>query len=126
MQRLLAQALALLAMAASAVNAQCAVSCSLHPAGARVSRAEHSCCPRQSGSKPSQRKEETPCGHSVLPSDAARLERGTTPNFFFAPLSIAVCLTGGFLLSQTAAPVFIATPNLSGLPLPASITVLRV
>ncbi len=71
MHRLLIQCLAMLTMLASVVHAQCLIACSfqtqasaatVQTAVETMSSGEHSCCPHQSGQKPSS--SEKPCSPS--------------------------------------------------------------
>ena len=70
MLKRLGQSLALVAMMASVLNAQCAVSCSLksttqspssEPSGIDLDQTQHSCCPHHGAPTPKERKHEVPC-----------------------------------------------------------------
>jgi hypothetical protein len=128
MVRQLGKVLALAAMAASLVNAQCAFSCSLQIAGpgahlnAPVERkTSHLCCPQHT--KKSDQSPDNSCPHHSSNGDEARLDASTpilalAPGlllaalFDSAPLDIAPRLSGrveGFATFDrplTGAPVF--------------------
>ena len=60
MVRFLGQLLAMFALAASAINAQCELTCSLQ-ASAPVVKASHACCPGNTA----QNRQQAPCTHTT-------------------------------------------------------------
>src|SRR6266849_1439095 len=78
MFKLLGHFLALAAMTASVINAQCAVSCSLHSntpsPSSKTGRSDHSCCPHKGAPSPMQPKDGDPCQHPEAVADGIRLQ----------------------------------------------------
>ena len=125
---LLMRCLALFAMMASAINAQCALSCSLESiAAASITQSDsvvisedsdHSCCPHSG--------KDTPCSNSGQATVGARLEASgpifnpvvTVDAIFFRqgdrPLGVARCL---WRLADRESP---------GFDRPSSISILRI
>jgi hypothetical protein len=77
-----ARVLALIAMMACIVNAQCAVSCSLQPIAASSAThesaadpnlADHECCPHPGAPQPKQQKNKVPCPHAGPPANDVAL-----------------------------------------------------
>jgi hypothetical protein len=93
MFKLLGHFLALAAMTASVLNAQCAVSCSLHSntpsPSSETGRSDHSCCPHKGAPAPTQQKDGDPCHHSVAAADEVRLKNSGI-SFSSIPLAIVV------------------------------------
>ena len=84
MFKLLGQSLALVAMIASVLNAQCAVSCSLQsitqlpssePSGIDLNQEQHSCCPH-GAPKPKEQKHQIPCPEPLPAASKDRAENG--------------------------------------------------
>jgi hypothetical protein len=84
MVKLRGQSLALIAMVASVINAQCALSCSLQsiagPTASHASRVDpdrtgHACCPHQGVPKPKQQTNEGPCPNPAPAADQVRLNK---------------------------------------------------
>ncbi len=99
MVKRLGQSLALIAMMASVIIAQCAVSCSLqsiagspasHASRVDADRTGHACCPHRGAPKPKQQKDGIPCPHPVPAADDARLSNSSAS---FNPIP-AVIVTG--------------------------------
>jgi hypothetical protein len=111
MFKLLGHFLALAAMTASVINAQCAVSCSLHSSSrspsseaspANLGGSDHSCCPHRRAPGPTQPKD-NPCHRTVAIADNVRLNDNSI-SFNSIPLGIVV----GW--SQEYGPQFGKTP----------------
>ncbi len=130
MFKLLGHFLALTAMTASVLNAQCAVSCSLHSnttfPSSETGRSEHSCCPHKGAPAPTQPKGGDPCHHTVAAADEVRT-KSSSISFNSIPLGIVV----GW--SREYGPQFPKThldpptaPDSSGLTEPSLISILRV
>src|ERR1700680_615036 len=135
MFKLLGHFLALAAMTASVINAQCAVSCSLHSNSRSLSseanpiksgRSDHSCCPHQGRPGPMQPKDSNPCHHPVTTADEARLKNSSI-SFNSIPLAIVVgwshVYSPQFAKTQLDPPTVTHSPSLSQ---PSLLSILRV
>src|SRR6266404_5552332 len=91
MFKLLGHFLALAAMTASVISAQCALSCSLHSNThsfpSETGRSGHSCCPHQGAPAPTQPKDSDPCHHADVAADQVRLKNSSV-SFNSIPLAI--------------------------------------
>jgi len=134
MPRLFGKVLALFAVMASAINAQCVMSCLLQTAmTARVhgmtrdsaSRTGHACCPRQRSSAPKQQEQpKQPCPNVAAMSGAVEV---TPPQYWNTaqPTSLDHGIAMARLIPIRR--VFLAERlGLSGLPNIALLSVLRV
>jgi hypothetical protein len=135
MVKLLGQSLALIAMTASVINAQCAVSCALQSNAAgspaqhviRVDpdRAGHACCRHQSVPKPKRHKDEVPCSHPV-PAAAAR-HNTSIAIFSTIPSAVIVDLNHQYCLHSAEKYLDpLVAPDSSGQGHLSSIFILRV
>lgn len=83
MSKPLGHFLAFVAMVASVLNAQCAVSCSFasnaRPTTSERSSSDHSCCRHTHSSSPMQPTEGDPCHHTEAAADGVRLKQGVVP-----------------------------------------------
>jgi hypothetical protein len=131
---LLGQSLALMAMMASVINAQCAVSCSLqsiagsaasHASRVDTDRAGHPCCPRRGAPQPKQQQDEIPCLHPV-PAAGEALLNNSGASFNAIPVVVAVGLSHQYRPHQ--AEIFLAPPaaGSSDLPYLSPIFILRI
>ncbi len=78
MLQLMGQFLALVAMAASVVNGQCVVSCSLLSQPASFDEKAHACCPHESAPNPKQQSHDAPCPPPLPAASKDRAERSST------------------------------------------------
>jgi hypothetical protein len=135
MVKLRAQSLALIAMMASVINAQCAVSCSVQSiAGSPTSHASqvdpdrtgHACCPHRGVPEPKQQKDEVPCPHPAPAADEARLNISSASLNTIPPVvEIGLSHEHSRQLAETYLDPRIA-PNSSGLGPLSSIFILRI
>jgi hypothetical protein len=117
------QILALVTMAVSVVNAQCAMSCSLLSMVA--SSPDHSCCPHHRS--PDRQAPGNPCDKTVAHADAARLEFDGAAVSIVVPVAATVASLPDFLSPLTwhsYADRFRA-PDSSG-PAAGSVSILRI
>jgi hypothetical protein len=134
MLKRLGQYLALIAMMAAAVNAQCALSCSLlspgsesFPATAGVQSGGHRCCRHQNAPKPKHEPNEAPCPQPAAP--VAEVRSGGSGNA--TPLATA---DAGFVTVANRVHPFLAdiqlgvqvSPDASPRSIPRLISVLRI
>jgi len=89
--KLLGHFLALAAITASILNAQCAVSCLLRSNSAFPSPAtggsDNSCCPHKGYPAPTQRKNTDPCDHAIASAGEVRLKNSSVN---FTPLTLSI------------------------------------
>lgn len=105
------QSLALIAMMASVVNAQCAASCSLYTIAATlVDQTSHSCCPRQDEPKPEQHKDQVPCPHPAPASAEARINNSIAS---FNPIPAAIVASLGHEIRPQLPETFLSRPAAS-------------
>jgi hypothetical protein len=116
------QLLALMTMAVSVVNAQCAMSCSLLSMMAPAPG--HSCCHHGS---PSRQAPGTPCDRTVVHADAARLEFSGAAVWVVVPVAATAATFREFLPPPTSRPYAdrFPAPDSSG-PGFRSVSVLRI
>ena len=134
MVKLRGQSLALIAMMASVINAQCAVSCSLQSiAGSTAShanrldpdRAGHACCPQHRVPKPKQQQDEAPCPHPPPVSEARLNNSSASFNTMQAVVVDALSNEYRPQLSETYLGR-LTIPDCSGLTYLSSIFILRI
>src|SRR5260370_39934238 len=85
MIKLLGPFLALAAMTASIINAQCGVSCAIH---SKTGGSNHSCCPPSAPPASTQPKDGDPCHHTEAAADGVRLKYSVS--FTCVPFEIVV------------------------------------
>src|SRR5258708_36915595 len=114
--------LALIAMMASVINAQCAVSCSLQVDPDPI---HHACCPSQGAPKPGQQpKDEVPCPHPAPTADQARLNNNSA-NLDAVPIVVGLSHDCCPQLPGISVAPLTALAS-SGLSLRSSISILRI
>jgi hypothetical protein len=131
--RQLGKVLALVAMMASVVNAQCAMSCSLQsgnpptvaPKPIVMDVTTHACCPDQ---VPDSRR--TPnCPHPLSHTDEARIENNVAGVGCFTGIQAGPIVRSALtfsLLPQSGNTISVASVNSSGQSLLALIPILRI
>ncbi len=137
MFRSLGQILAVVAIVATAVNAQCALSCSLKAStqssayddstsGTHLTRIGHACCPGQKSPEPSNRSQQKqPCPDPSLPvmeTKIASFVQFVDASHF---VSVASCLSFDEVLYVNRVALLTANDSLSSHDSPA-FSVLRV
>jgi hypothetical protein len=138
MFRFAGQFLAIIAVMASAINAQCAVSCLLQPVTMRSAGHEaksvqaprnlHPCCPGQNTAAPhgkERHQQQQPCPIPIVTtSDLAvsnLIEHSDTPRLFYGPALPS--LDRDLPVRQYAPPVFVDS---SGIPDIPAFAILRI
>lgn len=136
MVRFLERILALVAIMASAINAQCAMSCSLQPiahfSSNLLSRAalvsnSHACCPHQGTQTQKPQSDSGPCAHPVPSSYEAVLKDADSVTVLSVAAGLPVTFTHGLSSAPTGSRLLQQRARASSdLVLLASITVLRI
>src|SRR5450755_421293 len=134
MSKVPGQLVALAALIASVINAQCAVSCSLQVIPGRRSsqvtaldsgRAGHSCCAHKGVPNQRQQKDETPCPYPAPSADQARIESIAS----FSPALAWIAVLPTHQDPPLPAEIYLdplPTPDSSGLSPLSSISILRI
>ena len=135
MLKLLGHFLALTAMTASVINAQCAMSCSLHSDSRSPSSeasppnlggSDHSCCPHRRAPGPMQPKGGNPCHRTVAIADGVRLNDNRI-SFNSMPLAIVVGPSHEYGPQFAKTPLnSLTAPDPPGLSQPFLVSILRV
>ena len=111
MVRITGQFLALFAVLASAINAQCALSCSLqniplpvphHLSGTHAFAAEHACCPNQKSSGPNHQNHQPPACPDPLPAVSNVTFTVTSEDATVKPPSLGLATGYSFLVALPA------------------------
>jgi len=89
MFKLLGHFLALVAMMASVLNAQCAVSCSLQSEPGGINRTQHSCCPHQDTPKPKEHRHDVSCPQPLPAASKDRAEHTSASSGSIAAMAMA-------------------------------------
>lgn len=122
----LGRILALLAVLASAMNAQCTLTCSIEsPPVVTVlheAHASHACCPGKKTAGTGHEKRSKPCSDSLLMSSSSGLISDAQASPLTGYLGVAPTLTAFVLVCQSAhspaafgRPIFFSPPVLSSL-----------
>ena len=125
------QCLALLAMTAFLVNAQCALSCSLQPvlaAAAEAKTTAHACCPNhKTPARQTRPTSPVPCANATPLSAEARLELDSASSLAYPPVASAAVpvISRSPLARNSSAPLVLARAA-AGPGLLSSIGILRV
>ncbi len=135
MLKRLGQSLALVAMMASVLNAQCVAFCSLksttqspssEASGIDLNQTQHSCCPHHGAPKPEERKHEVPCPPPLAAASKDRAEHASAiPDLTVALIAADFSHQYRRLTANTFS-VPLSPPDWLGLSQFSSISVLKI